>query len=858
MTRSDEGNGSWLARLRPWLGPLVAVVVFAAAIVLLRQELKHHSWRQIMREVGAVPPQRIALAIGLTALNYVVLSGYDALAVRYVKHPLRPTQILLGSFVGYAMSHNLGWMLGGTTSRYRLYSTWGFSAVEIIKLFAILGLTFWSGYCFLAGVVFLLDPLPMPPQLHLPLASTFWLGPILLGMLAVYLVACAIGRPIVIRGWRIELPALTLALGQIAVASCDLLLASAVMYVLLPAGMAISYWRFANVVLLALASAIISHVPGGVGVLELVVVKLVAPDDPAALVGGLLAFRAIYYLLPLMTALGLLGGHELIVHREQAHGLVTRLGQFFPHIAPRLLAFACFIAGVVLLLSGVTPGEDSRLDWLERFLPLGVLEASHFLGSVVGVVLLLLARGLQRRLDSAYWLAIVLLAAGIAASLLKGFDFEEAVYLALMLAALLPCRRHFYRKSSLLSERFSPQWTVAVLLVLVCALGLALFAFERVEYSNELWWKFAFTASAPRTLRALAGVGIAVFSIALARLLRAKPKPPAAPTPAELVEATQLARRSPRTYAQLVGLGDKSLLFSEDRQGFLMFAEEGRSWVVLGDPVGPDEVAEELAWEFRELCDAGGRWPVFYQVETERLPVYIELGLSILKLGEEARVPLAGFSLEGRERKSLRHTCTRLEREGCTLEVVEPPLAEPLLNELAAISDDWLRRKNTREKGFSLGFFERGYVRQSAVALVRQSDRVVAFANVLRGGDKEELSVDLMRFADGAPGGAIDYLFAQLMLRGHEESYRWFNLGVAPLAGVEGHSLAPAWNRFAEIVYRHGEHFYNFQGLRDYKDKFDPVWTPKFLACPGGLRLPMILTNLATLISGGPKGLVGK
>src|SRR6185437_12672353 len=142
---------------------------------------------------------------------------------------------------------------------------------------------------------------------------------------------------------------------------------------------------------------------------------------------------------------------------------------------------------------------------------------------------------------------------------------------------------------------------------------------------------------------------------------------------------------------------------------------------------------------------------------------------------------------------------------------------------------------NTREKGFSLGYFKREYIRQFPAALPKQEGKTIAFATVLRAAEKEELSVDLIRFALDAPGGAMDFLLTQLMLRGHEEGYRWFNLGMAPLAGVEAHPLAPTWNRVAEIVFRHGEHFYNFQGLREYKDKFDPVWEPKFLASPGGL-----------------------
>src|SRR5437762_2815030 len=219
----QQGNSSSAPTLRerigPWIGPLFAVAVMAAAFWLVNKELKQHSWREIRQKVADVPRAKIALAMGLTALNYVWLSGYDALALRYLGRRLKPTQILLGSFVGYAMSHNFGWIMGGTTSRFRLYSAWGLSAVEIVKLFAMLGLTFTVGFCAIAGVVFLTSPLPLPDELqtlfarwHLPITSTFGLGPIFLTILAGYLGLCALGRSVSLRGWRIDPPPLQLAL----------------------------------------------------------------------------------------------------------------------------------------------------------------------------------------------------------------------------------------------------------------------------------------------------------------------------------------------------------------------------------------------------------------------------------------------------------------------------------------------------------------------------------------------------------------------------------------------------------------------------------------------------------------------
>jgi uncharacterized membrane protein YbhN (UPF0104 family) len=318
QTDDSDSPPSLGRRLTHWLGPVFAVAVMLAAFYLLRQELKHHSWHEIRAAVANVRLSRIALAIVFTALNYLWLSGYDGLAMRLLGRRLRPWQIMLGAFVGYSMSHNFGWLMGGTTSRLRLYSAWGLRAVEIVKLFAILGLTFAIGFCALAGIVFLTAPLPLPQplrdslaRLHLPIESTFGLSPIFLSVAIAYLVACALRRPIVLRNWRLELPPLRYALLQMVVGAGDLLLATAVMYVLLPESVTMGYWQFANVPLLALGAGIASHVPGGVGVIELVVIELVPNEDPTALLGTLLAFRAIFYLLPLAVAVSLLGGHEL-------------------------------------------------------------------------------------------------------------------------------------------------------------------------------------------------------------------------------------------------------------------------------------------------------------------------------------------------------------------------------------------------------------------------------------------------------------------------------------------------------------------------------------------------------------------
>src|SRR5262249_21681283 len=150
------------------------------------------------------------------------------------------------------------------------------------------------------------------------------------------------------------------------------------------------------------------------------------------------------------------------------------------------------------------------------------------------------------------------------------------------------------------------------------------------------------------------------------------------------------------------------------------------------------------------------------------------------------------------------------------------------------------------------------YIRRWPVAVVRRGDRIVAFANLWKGGGNEELSVDLMRHLPDAPEGVMDYMFISLIVWAHEQGYRWFNMGMAPLSGLENRALGTMWNRVGALTYRFGENFYNFQGLRQYKGKFDPVWEPMYLASPGGFALPRILTNLAALISGGLRGVISK
>ena len=844
------------------LGPAIGLSLFLAALWVLHQALDEYRYADVVTALRNLSPGQLLAALLGTALSYLVTTGYDWLALRYIRRPLPWRQFGFAALVSYAFSNSVGLsMLTASSLRYRLYVSWGLSAVDVARIILFTTLTLWLGILAVGGAVLVLDPLDMGAIPGLDLGART-LGLLLLALPLAYLLLGLLRRqPLRIGPWELPMVRPRLALPQLAVGALDWIMAAVVLHTLMPADV-LSLGQVIGVFMVAQIAGLISQVPGGLGVFESLVLVLLKGRMPAAdLFGALLAYRLLYYLLPLALAALALGLYELRHQKERVLWLPRVIGPWVPVLLPQLFALLALISGAVLLFSAATPAVEARLAWMEELIPLSVLEISHFISSLMGMGLLLLARSLQRRLDAAWMLAVGFLSAGIAASLLKGGDYEEAIILAVLLAGLLPSRAQFYRHASLFGERFTPGWIIAIIVVLACSIWLGFFSYQHVEYSNALWWEFSFggEGEAPRFLRAMVGALAVVLFFSIAKLLRPAPFEPVAPSAAERATIQALAMAYSCTYAHLARLGDKALLFNERRDAFLMYGVEGRSWVAMGDPVATDETERrELAWRFRELCERHGGWPVFYQVHPEHLGLYVELGLTLLKFGEEARVRLADFSLEGKARKTLRNTVNRLERDGYRFEILDGPAIAALLPQLRQVSDAWLSHKNTREKGFSLGFFDEDYLQSGPLAIVRQGTTIVAFANLWQGGDVE-LSVDLMRFTPESPAGLMDYLFIQLMLWGRAQGYIGFNLGMAPLAGLQNRSFAPLWNRFGALVFGRGEAFYNFRGLHQYKDKFSPEWEARYLALPNGIMvLPRVLADLTALIAGGFKGAIGK
>ncbi|MCH2169777.1 bifunctional lysylphosphatidylglycerol flippase/synthetase MprF [Myxococcota bacterium] len=842
--------------------PLVGLVLFAIALVALDHQLHDQTLGIVIDKLRAIPASVLAIALVLTAASYATLTLNDLLGLRHAGRRLPHSRTMLTSFIAYVFSMDLGLtVVGSSAIRFRLYSIWGLSPADVAQVVGFTSFTFFVGILGVGGPLWTGIALPLPDILHLPIETTRPLGGVLLAAAAIYLIWRVSGERLMsIRGFELTAPSLQNTAAAFVVAAMDWFLAAGVLFTLLPSAPGLDLLTFVAIFMACQLLGLLSTVPAGLGVFEGIAVALLAPFLPAAeVLASLVAWRILYYLLPVFVAIFFLAAIESLQRRESLIRLRDLASQVGPAIVPRLLAVGVLVMGLLLVITGAFPTAPSHAGLLGSVVQGPWVGIPHMVSIVVGLGLVLLARGIQQRVDVTYALVLGLLGLGSVAVLLRGSHVLLTVGLVALFVSLLPCRSFFYRTASWAPLSIPREWLVLISMALLGVMWLGFWADRNLSEAQGLLPRVGSPAEFATAQRAALVALVVFMGYGVWRLTRPGG---AAPGPAgieELERAARIVEKSPHASSHLALLGDKSFLFSEGDEGLLMYGVAGRSWVSMGDPMGPPEVRSELAWQLRELSDRQGGWPVFYEVGPSELPLYLDLGLSLHKLGEEGRVMLSGFDLEGSSRKGLRQTRRRAERDGCSMEVIPKQDVTSSMDELARVSEAWLGGKNTREKRFSLGAFDPGYLERMPVAVVRVDGRIVAFANLWLGADKREVSPDLMRFSpENSPSGVMEYLFVELMLWAKEAGYEQFNLGMAPLTGLSDHRLAPAWSRVGTLLFRHGEHFYNFQGLRRYKEKFDPVWEARYLASPSGLGLPRALAHVSALVSGGFRGIVAR
>ncbi|OAP40551.1 hypothetical protein AU381_01165 [Sinorhizobium glycinis] len=854
---AESGWRPFLRRHQRYLsatGTLVVIALFGAAIFHLTAEVQYGD---VVAALAGTSWTAVATAILFTGLSFLALTFYDVGALDYIKRKLPYMDVALTAACAYAVGNTAGFgPLSGGAIRYRSYSRLGLEPDDIGRVIAFVTLAFGLGLAAVACVSLLVVAEYVAPLIGI---DPFWLRAVavlvLAGMLAV-MVAARSGHEVSIGRFTLRLPDTRTSSRQFLVTALDLAGSATVLYVLLPAG-TIGWPAFLAIYSVAVGLGVLSHVPAGLGVFETVIVATLGrAADVDAILGALVLYRLIYHVLPLLIAIVVIIGME--VRQLAGHPAASSLRRAGGRMAPLLLATLALVLALMLVLSSVTPTPDENLAFLASHVSLPIVEGAHFLASLLGLALVIVARGLALRLDGAWWASVVIALAALLLSLAKAVALVEAGMLAFFILGLIASRRLFVRPASLFGQALTAPWLMAMGVICLGAYVVLLFVYRNVEYSHELWWQFEFSAEAPRGLRALLGVTIGATAVAIWSLMRPATTAIAPASEEELERALAIVDAQDMSDANLVRMGDKSIMFSSDGRAFIMYGRRARSWIALFDPVGPVDAWPDLIWQFIETARSNGCRAVFYQVSPRGLAYYADAGLRAFRLGELADVDLERFEMRGGKWANLRQQVSRGLRDGLEFSVVEPTDVPAILPELAEISDAWLAHHSAREKGFSLGAFDPDYILTQPVAILRCDGRIVAFANVLTTQTKEEGSIDLMRFSPEAPKGAMDFLFAQLMEYLKGQGYRRFNLGMAPLSGMSSRRLAPVWDRAGRTFYEHGERYYNFRGLRAFKSKFHPHWQPRYLVASGGLNPILALMDATFLIGGGLKGVIRK
>lgn len=488
---------------------------------------------------------------------------------------------------------------------------------------------------------------------------------------------------------------------------------------------------------------VISMVPGGLGsfdVLMIVELGQLGLDSSAAVV-WLLFYRLFYYVIPFLIGAGLFAqdaGKRLNAYLEGLPVQLIRKAAF------GFLVVFLYFSGIMLLLRGVAPDLAFQNTLYQRLYPYTFLFLDRVTNVIVAFLILGFGRGIASRVKRAYWPTVIVLIVAMVASLREDNHLRFIVFLILVVIALILTRRELTR------DRLALSWGNKLIDGAVFGLTFIFYAFAVFYNAPAIHHRhvpdvFLFP-SERMFFTTLIGVMLAALTVYLIfRYLSAPTKSLADPYDEARLKAV-VAKFGGNEVSHLGLMRDKSLHFyqvdGEDRV-FFLFKKKADKLIVMGEPVGDETQIPAAIADFMKQADDQDMSLVFYEINESLTMKLHEFGFDFMKFGEEGYVDVTTFTLAGTKRKGERALMHKFEREGYSVELLKPPFDDALLDDLQTVSDSWLDGRS--EKGFSLGFFDRHYLNQAPIAVVRAPDgKIVAFATDMPTGNNEVTSIDLM------------------------------------------------------------------------------------------------------------------
>ena len=618
----------------------------------------------------------------------------------------------------------------------------------------------------------------------------------------------------------------------------------------------ISMFTVFGIFTLGSIAGIISMLPGGVGSFDLVAIVGLQhyglPNEN--ILAALILFRTFYYIIPLLT--GIIFTLIIQTQSEKSSVKIFKLDKLqgiinqTSSITNLLLSVLIFLSGLVLLTSALVPGVAERIKIATKLLSFPILHFSRQASISIGVLLIVVSKDIRMKVKRAYTLTWWLLLLGTLFTFTKAFDFEEAIFLILVLILLRMSKNSFYRKS------LPFDWFSTIIISIIGLVGVVIYT----KLSHIIFLDFFrikhFKGLLSNGLLNYRTNGIIIYISLLGFLLlwEYTKERIVADTRYEALKEEKLnnfLENNIGSYeTHLIYLGDKHLFYASSNKVLLAFEKSHNIIVVLGDPIGDENYFSEAIVEFQKFIDEYGFKSAFYEVRESLMALYHQHGYYFFKLGETALVDLKNFNISSSTSRDFRNVLSRFKRDGYEFELLEAnSIDDNLFSTLKDISDEWLEGRN--EMSFSLGTMDHKYLNRSQVGLIKsiKTGNIIAFVSLMPKYDKgKSTSIDLMRFKKDVPSNTMTFLILNLIILLKEKEYEILNLGMAPLSNVGDEKNAHFKEKIAHIIFKYGKNIYSFGGLRNYKEKFNPIWKGRYLAYEDLTLLPTSLIEATMLI----------
>ncbi|KRL02868.1 bifunctional lysylphosphatidylglycerol flippase/synthetase MprF [Liquorilactobacillus capillatus] len=602
--------------------------------------------------------------------------------------------------------------------------------------------------------------------------------------------------------------------------------------------------------IIASVIGIVSMMPGGLGSFD--IFMLVGLTNLGVLnetsVVWLLFFRLFYYIIPFSIGIGLFihdAGRKINSFLDGIpHSLLSKVAHF-------VLTVFLYMSGILILLESTVPNFAFGNSFFVKLYPYTFLFLSQIASMVFAFLLLGMARGIESKVKQAFWPTLILLLVGIINTLWRSFSIGMTCFLALVMLNVIFSRKELYRNHFQYS--FGKMCFDGLLFTGIFVLYAIVGAINSTQYTIHHAVPDALLFPSEKVW--LSGfVGLVIAALALILIFKylsnARNKFATTVFPEERIKQV-VKRFAGNETSHLAFLRDKNIYFyqeNDEDQLFFMYRKKANKLIIMGEPVGNTAYFEKAILQLMREADKEGYQLTFYEINSQLTLILHELGFDFIKTGEEGYVKLADFTLTGKKKRAQRALINKFAREGYQFSLEQPPFSLEQMAEFKRISDSWLNGQN--EKGFSLGFFDEYYLNQSPIAVIRDAEhQAVAFANIMPTGSKRILSVDLMRHSKEAPSGIMDKIFVSLFEYGQKEGYEYFNMGMAPLSNVGRSEYSFIEERAAHLIYEYGYHFYGFQGLRSYKNKYVTEWHSKYTAYRKRNSVFITMLQLASVVN---------